>query len=222
MLPIWRLSPAEYYERHRRRHALLYSDADDPRSLRNTSILEGSIYANTQKRRVKAAQRRQREILSVVLLLQVVFQWAWGIYLFVDTKYSQKELNSSTKLVMFMVPFETGSINDSNHHLRGYLVWAAWILFCLCLTMLLVTNLAMSGAAHSQTSLSSVTTGTGTGMIAGTPVGRQWEKLLLESLCLKITKKQAVLCLQMLALGFLWVIFIAGKLSVLHVVFLHY
>lgn len=213
MLPIWRLSPAEYYERHRRRHALLYTDVDDPRFLRNTSILEGSIYANTQKRRVKAAQRRQREILSVVLLLQVVLQWAWGIYLFVDNKYSQQELNNSTTLVMFMAPFETGSINNSRDHTGGYLIWAAWILFCLCVTMLLVTNLAMSGAAHSQTSLSSVATGTGTGMIAGTPVGRQWEKLLLESLRLGVTKKQAILGLQMLALGTLWTIFIAGNCS---------
>ncbi|KAI0698128.1 hypothetical protein BC835DRAFT_691448 [Cytidiella melzeri] len=209
MLPIWRLSPAEYYERHRRRHALLYTDVDDSRYLQSPFVFEGSLYANTQKQRVKAAQRRQREVLSIVLLLQVVLQWAWGLFLFVDPRYSQPELSDSTILVLFMIPFDTGSMNDADTHTAGFLIWAAWILFCLAVTMWLVANLAAAGSAHSQSLLSSVNSGTG--MTSGTPIGRQWESLIRETLLLKITMKQAKIGLKAFVFVALWVVFVVAS-----------
>ncbi len=216
MLPIWKLSPEEFYERHRRRHALLYTDKDDPRYIHDASDLKASWEANHRKQRIKKAQRRQREIISVVLLLQVVLQWAWGIYLFVSPTYSQDYLNNSTQLVLFLAPFETGSINKTTDHPHagGFLIWAAWILFCLSVTMLLVVNLAVSGSAHSQTSLSSVNTGIGTGYTSytsNTPIGKQWEKLVRESLILRVTRKEVMKGLRMLTMLALWALFIAGK-----------
>ncbi|KAI0345541.1 hypothetical protein BDW22DRAFT_1481783 [Trametopsis cervina] len=174
LLPIWRLSPTEYYERHRQRHALLYADDDDPRVLRSPSALAGSLYANTKKQRVKAAQRRQRAVLSVVLLLQVVLQWAWGIFLFVNPHYSQADLSGGTKLVLFLAPFDAGALR--------FAIWSAWLLFCLGVTMALVVYVAVSGARHAQGGTSSANTlGTGTGLAASTPVWTQWSALVRES-----------------------------------------
>ncbi|KAI0088653.1 hypothetical protein BDY19DRAFT_178615 [Irpex rosettiformis] len=216
MLPIWRLSPEEFYERHRRRHALLYADIDDPRYVNDPSVLNASIQANRRKLRIKKAQRRQRMIISFVLLLQVVLQWAWGISLFVDPRYSQDYLNNSTFLVLFLAPFETGSINNSKEypHAGGFLIWAAWILFCLMVTMGLVVNLAMSGSSHSQTSLSSFNTGLGTGLTSytsNTPTGRQWERVVRESVFLKVTWQQAMEGLRVMVFIGLWSIFIAAS-----------
>ena len=218
MLPIWRLSPEEFYERHRRRHALLYTDRDDPRYVHDVSVLNASLEANTRKLRIKKAQRRQRIIISVVLLLQVVLQWAWGISLFVDPEYSQDYLNNSTRLILFFAPFETGSINSTaeNPHAGGFLLWASWILFCLCTTMALVVNLAISGSSHSQTSLSSVRTGLGTGhtsYTSGTPIGKQWERIIRESVFLTITWRQAVQVLRVSLVIILWALFIAGNVK---------
>ena len=66
MLPIWRLTPTEYYERHREHHTLLHADDEDP----DHGVIAISMCTNLQKRQVKAAQKRARTVLSAVLLLQ--------------------------------------------------------------------------------------------------------------------------------------------------------
>ena len=65
-LPIWRLRPQEYYVQELTRHALMDEDNDQDRN-----ILESEVYVNRHKKKIKAAQNRERLILSLALLVQV-------------------------------------------------------------------------------------------------------------------------------------------------------
>ncbi len=69
MLPIWRLTPSEYYESERARHALTRQDDQAPGRLSN--LVASSVYSNVHKRDVKAAQKRARVVLSLAIILQV-------------------------------------------------------------------------------------------------------------------------------------------------------
>lgn len=69
MLPIWRLRPQEFYAQELARHAIMDEGNDQDRN-----ILETEVYINRHKKKIKAAQSRERLILSIALLLQ-----AWTI-----------------------------------------------------------------------------------------------------------------------------------------------
>ncbi|CAL1713781.1 unnamed protein product [Somion occarium] len=91
MLPIWRLRPSEYYAQELARNAVHDAGGDD-----QSNIIESPFYINRQKKHIKAAQNRERVILALALLTQVVLQWTWGIILFVSPTYSQKECSGDT------------------------------------------------------------------------------------------------------------------------------
>ena len=71
MLPIWRLTPGEYFELQRQKHALhLTEDRNDAAALQQ-EIIEVSMDSNVRKRQVKRAQRRERLVLALAILIQV-------------------------------------------------------------------------------------------------------------------------------------------------------
>ncbi|PSR70899.1 hypothetical protein PHLCEN_2v13213 [Hermanssonia centrifuga] len=169
MLPIWRLTPGEYYESERARHALTRQDNQAPGRLSN--LVASSVYSNVHKRDVKAAQKRAPHLKE-----QVILQWAWGIYLFVSPLYSQPECSGSTVLFMFLHSFDTSTINnlDKSYH---FFVWPFWLLFCLFVTLFLVVFLALSSPNHANPNPSTSGYSGGTGISPATPVVIAWAHL---------------------------------------------
>ncbi|EKM48053.1 uncharacterized protein PHACADRAFT_214972, partial [Phanerochaete carnosa HHB-10118-sp] len=123
MLPIWRLTPGEYFEQDRQQHALGLSASGDKHgratAALNRRIVESAALRNARKREVKRAQRRARMVLSLALLIQVVLQWAWGVYLFTAWTYSQPACSADTTLVLFLAPFRTRTLNSLATHSNG-------------------------------------------------------------------------------------------------------
>lgn len=179
------------------------------------------------KKRAKKAQMRARIILSLALItqvnifffytfalvpiagLQVILQWAWGIFLFVSPNYAQSECSGSTILVFFMVPFTTSSINELDGSHARFLLWPAWILFSLGLTLFLTAYLAKAGSDYSQAEQSSSATMPN----STTPVLRQWSSVLLNSLpqsCRDIDFSDLFVKAVMVGL---WALFIASELT---------
>ncbi|GJE92573.1 hypothetical protein PsYK624_087280 [Phanerochaete sordida] len=183
MLPIWRLSPGEYYEQERQRHALiLATGGGDPRD-RDQNIIEATMSSNVRKRQVKRAQRRARIVLSLAILIQVVLQWAWGIYLFSSWTYSQPECNASTILFIFFAQFSTRDINSVERNGVRFFIWPVWLLFCLGITFALVVILALSSsdrAAPLSSSMSRTGLSTGTRRSTTTPAFAAWTQIARE------------------------------------------
>lgn len=120
-LPIWKLTPGEYYERQRARHALT-QPSDGPYSPMH-NVFASTVYANVHKKQLRVAQKRARIILALALLLQVIFQWSWGIFLFVSwNKHSQPECSGDTILVMFLKSFTVKNINSIEKDGARYLI----------------------------------------------------------------------------------------------------
>ncbi|GBE85478.1 hypothetical protein SCP_0706650 [Sparassis crispa] len=141
LLPIWCLRPSDYYARELARNAIsgpntLHGDADG-------NVLVSEVYVNTHKKKIKAEQNKERLILSLALLTQVVLQWAWGIILFVSPAYNQTCINANTILVFFLKPITAKEINDTT-----FVIWPLWLIFSLGITMILTIVLAISG--HSR------------------------------------------------------------------------
>ncbi|THG96081.1 hypothetical protein EW026_g5682 [Hermanssonia centrifuga] len=146
-LPTWRLSPAEYVRHQRERH--IVSGRSSLPLTREDDILTAAFDQNAHKLHIRKAQKRSRLLLCIALLLQVVFQWAWGIILFVSPLYSQPECNNDTRLVLFLYPFDTGRINNLDIS-RGFLVWPAWLLFSLGSTVCLTIILSLTGPSRAN------------------------------------------------------------------------
>ncbi|KAK7682320.1 hypothetical protein QCA50_014524 [Cerrena zonata] len=170
MLPIWRLRPGEYYRRELARHAL--TDENDLHEDEHINVLESGIYVNKHKRKILAAQNRERVVLSLALLTQVVLQWAWGIILFVSPVYSQKECSGDTMLVLFLRPFQAGTIKGPK-----FVVWPLWLLFSLGITLWLTIILALSSPNRAHDSLTRRSTRSlSGGNSSSTPIYKQLVK----------------------------------------------
>lgn len=210
MLPIWRLSPGEYYEQERQRHALILGDGG---AEVNQTIIESSMWSNVRKREVKRAQRRARLVLSLAILIQVLMQWAWAIYMFVSWTYSQPECNGSTWLFLFMVPFETSQINSVDLNGIYFFLWPLWLMFCLGITFTLTVILAVSSSYRSTSFSSGVSRSgsTGTRRSTTTPAIIAWRQIALEMLpSLRDTRSQLSFWCNVLSIG-LWVMFVAAS-----------
>ncbi|KAH8082452.1 hypothetical protein BXZ70DRAFT_959185 [Cristinia sonorae] len=164
MLPIWRLRPHEYYAQELARHVLM-DDGED------RNVLESEVYINRHKKKIKAAQNRERVVLSLALLTQVVLQWTWGILMFVSPSYSGAYCSKDTKLLFFLATFTGGQIDIRNGWI--FAVWPMWLLFSLGITLVLTVVLALSSPnrAHdyaiSRQTIGTATASTGS---AQTPV----------------------------------------------------
>lgn len=70
--------------------------------------------------------------------------------LFVWPDYSQSQCSGSTTLVLFLTSFTTSSINTLGDSHARFLVWPAWILFSLGITLFLIAYLAIVGSDYSR------------------------------------------------------------------------
>ncbi|KAL4247912.1 hypothetical protein ABKN59_006787 [Abortiporus biennis] len=149
MLPIWRLSPPEYYAQEL--HAHILPDVPDDEH----DIFQDAAFVNRHKKTIKDNQTRQRKLLALALMIQVLLQWTWGIILFVSPSYAQQACSYNTNLVLFLYPFTTGQINIG----RSYIVWPIWLLACLFSTIGLSIMMAItspSRAGYNSSALSAV------------------------------------------------------------------
>ncbi|CAL1713780.1 unnamed protein product [Somion occarium] len=171
MLPIWRLRPSEYYAQELARNAVHDAGGDD-----QSNIIESPFYINRQKKHIKAAQNRERVILALALLTQVVLQWTWGIILFVSPTYSQKECSGDTVLLFFLYPFRVRDVKGGK-----FVVWPFWLIFTLGITLALTINLALSSPNRAHDSLSRRSTiSMSAGNSSSTPVWRQLARLTVD------------------------------------------
>ncbi|KAH9919156.1 uncharacterized protein BXZ73DRAFT_92098 [Epithele typhae] len=166
-LSIWRLTPKEYYKQQLSRDVLEDDDADAQQRMIGQAVEEITV---RHRKRIARAQSRQRVILALALLTQVVLQWAWGIVLFVSPSYSQRNCSGETRLVFFVAA--TFTAQDLNDHMG---IWVTWLLFSLGITMFMTIMLALSSPTRARPSpASSIATfrSTSTGP-THTPVYRQ-------------------------------------------------
>ncbi|TCD66843.1 hypothetical protein EIP91_000797 [Steccherinum ochraceum] len=165
MLPIWRLRPHEYYAQELARHAMM----DDGEG---RNILESEVYVNRHKSKIKAAQNRERVVLSLALLTQVVLQWAWGIIMFVSPSYSGSYCSGGTIVLFFLAPFRGEQIDIRNGFV--FAIWPLWLMFSLGITLALTIVLALSSPnrAHDYvvSRQSVLSTGSGGSASIATPV----------------------------------------------------
>lgn len=139
---------------------------------------------------------------------QVVLQWAWGIFLFVSPSYAQPECSGTTQLVLFMFPSVTNSINDLDRSGARFLIWPAWILFSLCISLFFTAYLAKVGSIYSKEDPSSAATA----LSSTTPVLKQWGSMILNALPSGVRDEDfGDIFVKGLAVG-LWAMYISGKL----------
>ncbi|KAI0073010.1 hypothetical protein K474DRAFT_1711093 [Panus rudis PR-1116 ss-1] len=197
VLPIWRLTPQQYYSREFARDVL--GESHD--------MVENGVYTNARKKRIKAAQSRARLILTLALLIQVVLQWAWGIIMFVSPTYSQPECSGDTVLVIFLHPFRVRDINQG----WSFVVWPFWLLFSLGITLVLTIVLALSSPSRAHDFMSRRSTiSTGSRDSSETPVVRQLLHLAINAIPRHDSHQLAILSGHLASLG-LWVIFLASS-----------
>lgn len=102
---------------------------------------------------------RERLSLSLALLAQVALQWTWTTMLLTDPEYAQPACSSTTRVMLFVVPF---TVEEINH--KYFIVWPLWLLFNVTITtvwgLLLVVNSAPSvhPVLSRQTSLDDILT----------------------------------------------------------------
>ena len=147
MLPVWRLRPDEYYAKELRRGTA--ADLHSVHAIIDWGLLEGGGRVTPQRQKVEAAQSRERVILALALLTQVVLQWTWGIILFVSPVYKQPECSGDTVLMLFFSPFTVRRIRGAK-----FAVWPMWLLFCLAVTLGLLIILSLTSPHRAQYSLS--------------------------------------------------------------------
>lgn len=112
-------------------------------------------------------------------------QWAWAIYLFVSPQYSQSNCSGETIIIMFLAPFKTRNINsfDSKESGARFLIWPAWLLFCVGTTLVLTIILAVSSSDRSIEVFSRPSAfSASTGMATATPTPWVWAHMVWESL----------------------------------------
>ncbi|KIP02978.1 hypothetical protein PHLGIDRAFT_130428 [Phlebiopsis gigantea 11061_1 CR5-6] len=179
-LPIWRLSPTEYSEQERNRHALTLAEDEASKGL--MKLIETSFYNHVHRQQAKAAQERARVVLSLAILLQVVMQWAWAIFLFVSPYYGQPECSGDTVVVMFLAPFRTRDINSFDGNGLHFLVWPMWLLFCVGVTLALAIILAVSSSFRANEEFSRPSASGGSGATPATPAPLAWAHMVRDSL----------------------------------------
>ncbi|CAL1713793.1 unnamed protein product [Somion occarium] len=156
LLPIWRVNPNSkdlpFGDRdtlHFRTQTQHYDEAveteadREPAQEQTPEDLVAKKEASKEKRRKE--QIRERAVLSLALLTQVVLQWAWATLLFTSPLYSQTECNDGTVVILFMHVFSAKEINE-----RLFFVWAFWLAFSLGITLSLTISLAMSGQSRAH------------------------------------------------------------------------
>ena len=142
-------------------------------------------------------------------------QWTWAIYLFVSPSYSQSECSGDTLVLLFLAPFRTRHINsfDSSDSGARFLIWPAWLLFCVGTTLVLTIILAVSSSDRSVEVFSrpSAFSG-GTGLATATPTPWVWVHMFWESLPTRRDRKRQFIfwcnCLSFIV----WGMFVAGEL----------
>lgn len=67
-LPIWRLTPQEYYQREFARRALTLPEDDDHR---DQNLILRIFDMSTRKKELRAAQKRGRVVLAFAIMIQV-------------------------------------------------------------------------------------------------------------------------------------------------------
>ncbi|OBZ71733.1 hypothetical protein A0H81_08882 [Grifola frondosa] len=120
ILPIWQLTPEEYCVRR------LALDDD---------AAEGAIIDEKRIKQLEAAQSKERLILALALLTQVVLQWAWA---------ATPNLSSSSR----------NSLRGRIHDDKLFFVWVLWLLFSLGITLFMTIVLAVTSGPRSQNGLS--------------------------------------------------------------------
>lgn len=233
MLPIWRLTPSEYYEQEHARHTITLAEDEAADGVMN--LISSSVYANVHKRQVKAAQQRARVVLSFAILLQVnlklliiscygslylqvVMQWSWAIFLFVSPFYSQPECSGDTVIVMFLASFTTRTVNSFDGNGMRFLIWPMWLLFCLGVTLTLTILLALSSPYRSTQLFSRPSALSGeTGTSLGTPALVSWAHMAWEAFPPWHDRKRQFIFWSNFLSAMLWAIFVIGE----HVPMLH-
>lgn len=112
-------------------------------------------------------------------------------------------------LVLFLVPFTTGSINSFDNAGARFLLWPAWIVFSLGITLFLMAYLASVGSNYSQQEPSS----SSTALSSTTPVLKQWGMVILNSLPSSVREIDFVSVLVNSTMIVLWAVYIASELS---------
>ena len=101
-------------------------------------------------------------------------------------------------------------MNDLGSSGGRYLLWPAWILFSLGITLFLTAYLAGVGSDYSRDEQSSGATG----LASTTPVLRQWGSFLVSSLPLSLQDVDFVDLLVKAAVLALWAIYIASTYQI--------
>ncbi|EED80566.1 predicted protein [Postia placenta Mad-698-R] len=148
MLPVWK-------------HPLPLSEARRARTLQSQeSLAEGEdvvlargLQENLTRKERRKTHNRQRAAITFALLSQVVFQWAWGLFLFVAPDYSQPACNQDTIVWILYFPLNAQNINEAD-----YAIWPAWLLFCLSVTLYYAIALAVFSGERTHKGLSRVST----------------------------------------------------------------
>ncbi|KAI0691140.1 hypothetical protein C8T65DRAFT_85834 [Cerioporus squamosus] len=139
-LSIWRLTPREYYAKRLARDIL--DDDEDHQDRMITDAVD--TMTGRHRKRIERAQSRQRLILAIAILTQVVLQWAWGIWLFVSPVYSQTNCSGKTGLIFFLYRFTAEYVNSN------MVVWVFWLLFSLGITMVMTVVLALTSPSRAR------------------------------------------------------------------------
>ncbi|KAH9948278.1 hypothetical protein B0H21DRAFT_660500, partial [Amylocystis lapponica] len=202
ILPIWRLTPGEYYARELQLARRTVTGTTTPLTDREENVLEEEVYVNTHKKKIKKAQNKERVVLALALLIQVVLQWAWGIILFVSPSYSQTMCSGTTRLRFFMRTFTASEINHGSFY-----VWPLWLLFCLGITLGLTIILAVSSPDRAY-ELSRRSGASSRDESAGTPVVQQLYAVAISMLPPRNdVTRQMIFCGNVFAFA-LWILFI--------------
>lgn len=209
MLPVWRLKPHSYYAKELERRAHKDPHALNIGNYRNETLLESEVYMNVQKKKMKADQNRERIILALALLIQVVLQWAWGIILFVSPAYSQSECSGDTILMLFFYPFTVRDIKGAK-----FAVWPLWLLFSLSVTLVLTIILSLSSPnrAHdlgSRRSTISVVSATS----SSTPIVGQLAQIFFSAIPSWKDRTKFLISLGHAAAFLLWSLYIFGAVD---------
>ncbi|GJE92576.1 hypothetical protein PsYK624_087310 [Phanerochaete sordida] len=213
ILPIWRLSPGQYFEQERERHALLLPEAENSFHDRKQELFESAFSSNIIKDQVKQAQRRGRLVLSLAILIQVVLQWTWGIYLFVSWNYSQPECNGDTILLIFMMPIKTRTIDSVDRNKHRFFIWPVWLLFCLSITFTLVVILTLSNSYRSLSASfnESRAEDVDTAKTSATPAYITWQRIVCECIPSREDRRGLfAFCCNVISLV-LWCMFVAAS-----------
>ena len=211
-LSIWRLTPQEYYRKRLERDILDDHDDDQDRMISDAV----DTMTGRHRRRIERAQSRQRLILAIAILTQVVLQWAWGIWLFVDHAYSQTNCSGVTTLIFFFHPFKAEYINSN------MFVWVAWLLFSLGITMFMTIVLALTSPSRARPWTAKSSPGSGsivtrTSSIPESQISRPVHKQLydytLEAIPVWKEQVKHFVFWYNIASVFLWIMYIIGELS---------